>query len=93
MLSALTVLPNVPLAGAEELTYAPAEAEYEFRSSIDDPYGIMPLAAEDDVASKAVINVGDKYVISDPTAQVATFLQGGYTRNVWPMYTRLSDNT
>ncbi len=34
VLSALTVLPNVPLAGADELNDAPAEAEYEFRSSI-----------------------------------------------------------
>ncbi len=55
-LSVLTVLPCLPQAGAiENETNAPTDAEYEFRSSIDDPYGIMPLAAEDDVASKAVI--------------------------------------
>jgi len=94
MLSVLTVLPSLPQAGAiESETETSADSMYEFRSSIDDPYGIMPLAAEDDVASKAVINVGDKYVIADPTVQVATFLQGGKKRNVWPMYTKLSDNT
>ena len=83
ILSALTVLPCVPHAGAiESETEIPPDAPYAFRSSLEDPYGIMLLAAEDDIASEASINVGEKYVIADPTAKRATFLQNGSPRNV-----------
>ena len=48
-------------------------------------------AAADDVASKAVIKVGDTYTLKDSGPKQAYFLQNGGSRNVWPMSFSMND--
>ena len=55
--------------------------------------GPIARAAEDDVASAIVIEVGDTYNVADRGVRKAWFQQNGAPRNVWPMFTTASDGT
>ena len=55
--------------------------------------GPIARAAEDDVASAIVIEIGDTYNVADRGVRKAWFQQNGAPRNVWPMFTTESDDT